>query len=316
MMNTAKQGVLYGLCLYTDIKLPVDFPFPVSISEHKVTNLKTISFQDSLDTRDFFTYSQNENGSVLYKKNWRLNTVLIETDRIGSVVVNDDSILYIGKRQASTVDSQDENIAFLLSFGLGISIMLRMNKYIVLHATALRLNGKTILIMGPSGVGKSTFCSYLIKNYSAELVSDDMTCVNLLNWKLYAGFPMMKLWPESIENIFQSDTKKLKKVGKHGKRYFPISNRVKQDKYSIDTVIMLKKAMTSRPFLITLDKKQTLLDMFKNIFNRPCLDNIGLGIELCGISNMFINNQMQGYILQNPKRYECLDEMADLLNCL
>lgn len=46
----------------------------------------------------------------------------------------------------------------------------------ILHATAVAVEGKAVLIIGPSGSGKSALALDLIA-LGAELVSDDRTCV-------------------------------------------------------------------------------------------------------------------------------------------
>ena len=47
----------------------------------------------------------------------------------------------------------------------------------LIHGTTVFLNGKTFLIQGPSGVGKSDLALRLLYEHSAQLISDDYTCL-------------------------------------------------------------------------------------------------------------------------------------------
>jgi serine kinase of HPr protein (carbohydrate metabolism regulator) len=57
-----------------------------------------------------------------------------------------------------------------------------------LHATCVAINGRAVLIEGPSGSGKSDLALRLIDR-GAALVSDDYTIVRRTDGKLLAGSP-------------------------------------------------------------------------------------------------------------------------------
>jgi hypothetical protein len=50
-----------------------------------------------------------------------------------------------------------------------------------LHACAVEIAGKTILLCGPSGAGKSTLCATLVAD-GACLLSDDLTVIRRVTW--------------------------------------------------------------------------------------------------------------------------------------
>jgi serine kinase of HPr protein (carbohydrate metabolism regulator) len=55
-----------------------------------------------------------------------------------------------------------------------------------LHATSVAISGRAVIILGPSGSGKSDLALRLIDR-GATLISDDQTLVRLMNGKLLAS---------------------------------------------------------------------------------------------------------------------------------
>lgn len=56
------------------------------------------------------------------------------------------------------------------------ALLLAWRGKLPLHASAIRIAGKAVLLCGPSGAGKSTLCAALVAN-GAELLSDDLTII-------------------------------------------------------------------------------------------------------------------------------------------
>lgn len=57
-----------------------------------------------------------------------------------------------------------------------------------IHATTVAIGGQGVLIVGPSGSGKSDLALRLIDR-GAVLVADDRTCVRVEGGRLFAGVP-------------------------------------------------------------------------------------------------------------------------------
>ena len=101
---------------------------------------------------------------------------------------------------AAGVDPHDVSI-FLL--GTVFGILLHQRGEIVLHASAVQVNGKAVLFCGSSGAGKSTLAAALAQR-GFPLVADDLCAITLA-----AGAPPMvqpdgrhlKLWAQAIERL-------------------------------------------------------------------------------------------------------------------
>lgn len=59
---------------------------------------------------------------------------------------------------------------------------------VILHASTVAVNGRGVLILGPSGSGKSALALHLMA-YGAQLVADDRSEIHLLDGALMATCP-------------------------------------------------------------------------------------------------------------------------------
>jgi hypothetical protein len=87
--------------------------------------------------------------------------------------------------------------------GTAFGILMHQREQIVLHASAVRVNGKAILFCGPSGAGKSTLAAALSRR-GYSLITDDFCAVTVTD----AGTPVvhpdgrqLKLWAQAIEKL-------------------------------------------------------------------------------------------------------------------
>ena len=90
----------------------------------------------------------------------------------------------------------------LYLLGTAYGILLHQRRQIVLHASAVRVNGKAILFCGPSGAGKSTLAAALAQR-GYPFITDDFCAVTVTD-----GTPMvhpdgrqLKLWAQAIEKL-------------------------------------------------------------------------------------------------------------------
>jgi hypothetical protein len=95
------------------------------------------------------------------------------------------------------------NIVRLFCLSNVFAAILNQRGIIPMHAAAIQVDNKLVLICGESGVGKSTLLGALITR-GFNVFSDDVCVpvVNLSNESLmYSSYPMMKFWEESISRL-------------------------------------------------------------------------------------------------------------------
>ena len=92
-------------------------------------------------------------------------------------------------------------VIFLL--GTVFGILLHQRGHVVLHASAVRVNGKAVLFCGPSGTGKSTMAAAL-GTRGFDLVTDDLCAITMASSGVPVVQPdgrLLKLWAHTIEQL-------------------------------------------------------------------------------------------------------------------
>jgi hypothetical protein len=83
------------------------------------------------------------------------------------------------------------------------SFILLLRGHFSFHASALAINGKSIIVLGDSGAGKSTTAAvFAMLGY--PILSDDLVTItdNIKNFLVQPAFPLIRLWPESVAALF------------------------------------------------------------------------------------------------------------------
>ena len=106
--------------------------------------------------------------------------------------------------------AEDDILAFLMGSALGS--LLHQRGRLVLHASAVVLNGSGVAIAGPSGVGKSTLAAALHRK-GHPFLADDLCAVTTIAGKpvLLPGLPHFRLWGDCL-NKLDIDRSKLRAV--------------------------------------------------------------------------------------------------------
>jgi hypothetical protein len=123
---------------------------------------------------------------------------LLHIPNIARFLLNDgNQIVFAPDSEASAEDVP----IFLL--GTVFGILLHQREQIVLHASAVEVNGKAVAFCGSSGAGKSTLAAALSQQ-GYRLLTDDVCAITLPT----SGTPIvhpdgrqLKLWAEAIEKL-------------------------------------------------------------------------------------------------------------------
>lgn len=175
-----------GLAVASEIELPGAIPVPPTI-EAAVT-IRAAAVPVTLE------------GAAKKGATWQIagDRFLIQVPGVARFLLSGGrEILF---ETGADVDPPDVSI-FLL--GTVFGILLHQRGEIVLHASAVRVNGKAVLFCGASGAGKSTLAAALAQR-GFPLVADDVCAVTLVA----SAAPMvqpdgrhLKLWAQAIERL-------------------------------------------------------------------------------------------------------------------
>ena len=80
--------------------------------------------------------------------------------------------------------------------------LLHQRNILILHGSAIKVNGESVIFVGPSGVGKSTLAAGFTKRGYPFLVDDVCALSVGCNHPLVIpGFPRLKLWADTLKKI-------------------------------------------------------------------------------------------------------------------
>jgi hypothetical protein len=106
-----------------------------------------------------------------------------------------------GGHEIIVAPASDVGAHVLRPFILGpaLAVLLHQRGRLVLHASAVAVNGRAVAFLGGSGWGKSTMAGALRKLAGHAIVTDDVLALDVGERgqvNVYPGFPQLKLWPE------------------------------------------------------------------------------------------------------------------------
>ncbi|HEY9851348.1 MAG TPA: hypothetical protein V6D28_17900 [Leptolyngbyaceae cyanobacterium] len=94
----------------------------------------------------------------------------------------------------------DERVLSHFLVGLPLAMLLHQRGLLILHGSAVAINGAVVAFVGRSGAGKSTIAATFHRdNY--PIVTDDILAVDINisgNIRVIPSYPQLRLWPETI----------------------------------------------------------------------------------------------------------------------
>ncbi|HYI12183.1 MAG TPA: hypothetical protein VEK57_24225 [Thermoanaerobaculia bacterium] len=84
-----------------------------------------------------------------------------------------------------------------------LAVVLRRRGLLVLHASAVLLGGRALILCGAPGMGKSTTAAALVQS-GARAVTDDVAAIVRRDGvpHVEAGYPRLRLWSDSAEGLY------------------------------------------------------------------------------------------------------------------
>jgi len=172
-------------------------------------------------------------------------------------------------------NESDAALFVLTMFG----VLLHQRGDLVLHASAIAIDGRAMIFCGPSGAGKSTLAASLM-NRGLRIVSDDLCRIEFDANGRPIVFPdgrMLKLWDDSLEYLSLSDSKD-EAVRTGASKFFVHAQELHSNEaLRVDAVYILSEAAGSSGTTIIK------LDLIRSI--RLLRDN-AYGASLLGEMNM------------------------------
>ncbi|MFA6009447.1 MAG: hypothetical protein WC799_05650 [Desulfobacteraceae bacterium] len=203
--------------------------------------------------------------------------VLLRVDGVATYYVQSGNRITIMPENSA---HEDDILVFLMGSAMGA--LLHQRRILVLHAGALVVNGESVIISGPSGIGKSTLTAgFHLRGY--PFLADDVCAVTTTHGRpsVIPGFPRLKLWADVLKKL-DTDRNGLQSVRwRHGleKYFMPVVDAVQTDPIPIKAFFALETTNTNR-LEITVLKGAQKVDLFiDNTYRLNFLKGLGLKID-------------------------------------
>ena len=193
--------------------------------------------------------------------------------------------------------------------------ILNQRGIIPMHAAALKVNDRLILICGHSGAGKSTLVGTL-QSRGFSVFSDDV-CVPVTNLNnqvlMYSSFPMMKFWEETIKRLPSLGEPNVQLRPELNKFGFYFHDQFDNTPKQPVIVFFLEKSEYLNQVEVQEVKGFKLFQYLEsNTYRGDYLEAIDLRKEQFEIfSNLA--NQLRGFVIKRPTGNDSIDYITDLV---
>ncbi len=119
-------------------------------------------------------------------------------ESIGTFLIRDGKEIIID----SVLEAQESRIRLFI-LGAAIGVILHQRGFLVLHASAVVINGNAVAFVGDKGRGKSTMAAALHAR-GHNLIGDDVIAIDMSHSNqpmVVPAFPQIKLWPDAVASL-------------------------------------------------------------------------------------------------------------------
>jgi hypothetical protein len=205
----------------------------------------------------------------------------------------------------------DERMLRLFVLGPVLAVLLHQRGHLLLHASAVAVDGKAVLFLGRSGWGKSTMAAALHAR-GHGLVTDDVAVLRVEEGScpvVFPGFPRLKLWPEALVSLGDDPEKlprwnpRLEKRARLAAHKFPTTSLAIERIYVLDEY--------DAPEILPLRPQEAFLELVRHTYG----SDYGLqSIMGVGSASHFLKcaSIVNGVTMCTLRRQKSLSQLSDL----
>ena len=205
----------------------------------------------------------------------------------------------------------EECVLRLFILGSALGVLLLQRGLTVFHASVVTLSSASVAFLGQKGNGKSTVAAAL-HTRGHTLVADDIMALSDDGRSLIArpGFPLLKLWPASVEAIGEDPESLPLLRPESEKRAHRISRGFAENPTPLRGVYVLDSSHEIE--IVPLKPREALMRVLPHwygaMFSGELLDTFGLGSHLHECARLV--NSVPVYLLRAPTSLDTLPDVA------
>jgi len=210
----------------------------------------------------------------------------------------------------------EERLLRLPLLGTILAVLLHQRGRLVLHASAVAIDGEAIIFVGNKGRGKSTMAATLYGR-GHQLIADDVVALSIDAPgppMVMPGFPQIKLYPEAVASSLGDDHELLPELAdgyeKRGRR---VTDRFAQQSLPLRSIYVLRRGPVST--INQLDPQAALLTLIANSymsrFGNQLLHDAEAAAHLRQCTTLI--REVPVYRLERPNDLALLPSIAQLV---
>lgn len=199
----------------------------------------------------------------------------------------------------------------LFLLGAAIGVLLHQRGRLVLHASAVEVEGAAVAFLAPKWWGKSTMAAiFHARGY--KLITDDVLAVDLAapTPRVLPGFPQMKLWPDTLELIGKGSSNFPRLHPDLEKRDYRIAARFTGEATPLRAFYLLGPG--EAPSVEAMDSRAALAELIGHWycarFSYETLKSLGIESHFLGSADLV--SRVPFYHLGRPRSLAAMPQVA------
>ena len=208
----------------------------------------------------------------------------------------------------------DQHVLAAWLQGAAMSLILHQRDFLVLHASAVAINGNAVAFLGEVGWGKSTTATAFHKQ-GHRLLTDDVVAVRITDGRciVVPGFPHVKLLPDAAKHLNHNADDMLDIAGDADKRMKMFSEKWDTTPVPLRAVYILGQA--DHCLIEPLPPQQAMLNIMRHCFvarYTEFLKKTGTNTTHFANCTHLVNTVSVGY-LKRPRSLELLPKLVEVV---
>lgn len=162
-------------------------------------------------------------------------------------------------------EAQTDRLRLFL-LGAALSVLLHQRDYLILHGSAVNINGRAVVFIGNKGWGKSTMAATFHKR-GYNILSDDVTALDIPTQGkpvVMASFPQLKLWPDAVTALGDNPASLPQVVSHFEKRDQRLTSGFNQTSVPLEQIFVLGFSDTLE--IKPLTTQEIIQDLLCNLY--------------------------------------------------
>lgn len=213
----------YGLNIHSSLKLPELISYNSAIAD-VVIRFDTLKSSPLINNSEYYSFASTKEGMYLF---WQ---------EIGTILISEGKEIII-----DPLANFEVSRLRLFILGAAMGTLLHQKGYLVLHASAVAINGEAVIFTADKGRGKSTMAAAL-HSRGHNLIADDVVAIDFNdegNVVVYPAFPQLKLWPEAVTHLGKNPDDLPQLTSKFDKREYLLKDSFVQQPLKLKQIFVL-----------------------------------------------------------------------------